>query len=152
MADDLTSTELTHRDSRASEISRIAGQVVARLTARGETVACAESLTGGWLKATWLGVDRQLLAKHGAVHPAVAGDMALGVCRAAGSHWGLATTGVAGPGPSDGKPAGTAYVAVAVGARVCAVRELDIPGDRSAVRAGTVLAALALLVQQVDED
>jgi len=177
MADDLTSTELTHRDSRASEISRIAGQVVARLTARGETVACAESLTGGWLtaalidipgasvvvrgamvsyatdlKATWLGVDRQLLAQHGAVHPAVAGEMALGVCRAAGSHWGLATTGVAGPGPSDGKPAGTAYVAVAVGARVCAVRELDIPGDRSAVRAGTVLAALALLVQQVDED
>lgn len=162
-------------DSTRGEITRLARHLVQILTARGETVACAESLTGGWLtaalvdipgasvvvrggmvsyatdlKASWLGVDPELLAARGAVDPTVAAEMAQGVCRAAGSHWGLATTGVAGPGPSDGKVAGTAFVAVAVGARVIAVRELHCAGDRSQVRAATVLAALSLLAEQVD--
>ena len=95
MTDDLAATEPPHPDAAGSEISRIAGHVVARLTARGETVACAESLTGGWLtaalidipgasvvvrggmvsyatdlKAAWLGVDRHLLTEHLATQPA----------------------------------------------------------------------------------
>lgn len=166
---------LTSRGSASAEIAALARHVLASLTATGQTLACAESLTGGWLtaslidvpgasrvvrggmvsyatdlKASWLDVDPELLAARGAVDPTVAGDMALGVCRAAGSDWGLSTTGVAGPGPSEGKLAGTAYVAVAVGTGVLAVREVHIVGDRAQVRAATVVAALALLAEQVD--
>lgn len=115
-----------------------ARRVVARLVERSETVACAESLTGGLvtsrfvdvpgasavlrggivayatpLKAVLLGVDAGLLAERGAVDPEVARQMALGVRRVLGTDWGVATTGVAGPDPQDGQPVGTVHVAVA---------------------------------------
>ncbi|WP_460445883.1 CinA family protein [Angustibacter aerolatus] len=108
------------------------------LLAAGATVATAESLTGGMLgaaltavpgvsaayrggvvsyatdlKHALLGVDADLLAREGAVHPDVARAMALGVRDRLGADWGIATTGVAGPDPQDGRPAGTVYVAVA---------------------------------------
>ncbi|MFG2307069.1 CinA family protein [Streptomyces sp. NPDC048566] len=115
-----------------------AAEVVRLLTVRGETLAVAESLTGGLvaaeltavpgaskafrgsvtayataLKHELLGVDATLLAQRGAVDPQVAADMATGVRRALGADWGIATTGVAGPDPQDGQPVGTVYVAVA---------------------------------------
>ncbi|MGV9252910.1 CinA family protein [Streptomyces sp. NPDC003697] len=114
-----------------------AADVVRLLAGRGETVAVAESLTGGLvaaeitsvpgaskvfrgsvtayateLKHLLLGVDATLLAEHGAVHPQVAAQMAAGVRRALGTDWGIATTGVAGPDPQDGQPVGTVFVAV----------------------------------------
>ncbi|MET7384127.1 CinA family protein [Streptomyces sp. NPDC005529] len=115
-----------------------ATEVVRLLTVRGETLAVAESLTGGLvaaeltavpgaskafrgsvtayateLKHQLLGVDATLLAQRGAVDPQVAAQMAAGVRRALGADWGIATTGVAGPDPQDGQPVGTVYVAVA---------------------------------------
>lgn len=112
--------------------------LVARLTRLGQTVGCAESLTGGLvvarlvdtpgasvvvrggvvayatdLKSSVLGVDAVLLAERGAVDPEVARQMALGARRVLGADWGLATTGVAGPDPQDGMPVGCVYVAVA---------------------------------------
>ncbi|MEW2162343.1 CinA family protein [Streptomyces sp. NPDC007084] len=115
-----------------------AAEVVRLLTGRGETLAVAESLTGGLvaaevtavpgaskafrgsvtayatqLKHELLGVDATLLAQRGAVDPQVAAQMAAGVRRALGADWGIATTGVAGPDPQDGQPVGTVYVAVA---------------------------------------
>ncbi|MEV7195632.1 CinA family protein [Streptomyces sp. NPDC093510] len=108
------------------------------LAARGETLAVAESLTGGLvaaeitsvagaskvfrgsvtayateLKRDVLGVDGTLLDERGAVDPEVARQMADGVRKVLGADWGLATTGVAGPDPQDGQPVGTVYVAVA---------------------------------------
>jgi nicotinamide-nucleotide amidase len=151
-----------------------AASIVAELTARSETVAVAESLTGGLvvarlvdvagaslvvrggvvayaadLKASLLGVDPALLARVGTVDAEVAEQMAVGVRERLGATWGLATTGVAGPGPQEGHPAGTAYVAIARAGADCAVRRLDLPGDRTEVREATVTAVLELLAARL---
>ncbi|MGW5045671.1 CinA family protein [Streptomyces griseoluteus] len=114
-----------------------ATELVRLLTVNGETLAVAESLTGGLvaaeitsvpgasqvfrgsvtayateLKHQLLGVDAGLLERSGAVDPQVAAQMAAGVREALGADWGIATTGVAGPDPQDGQPVGTVYVAV----------------------------------------
>ena len=118
-------------------MSSAATELVRLLTVRGETLAVAESLTGGLvaaeitgvpgasrvfrgsitayateLKHRLLGVDATLLDQRGAVDPQVAGQMAAGVRKVLGADWGIATTGVAGPDPQDGQPVGTVFVAV----------------------------------------
>ena len=148
-----------------------AADLVARLTSAGQTVAVAESLTGGLvaaaltdipgasvvvrggvlaystdLKAQVLGVDEGLLARVGAVDAEVAEQMARGVRLLMGSTYGLATTGVAGPDQVDGKPVGTVYVAV-VGLDFSRVKALSLSGNRGDVRAQSVLAVLSLLAE-----
>lgn len=109
------------------------------LREREETVAVAESCTGGLIGAALtaipgasdyfeaglttyaygaklgqLGVSREALDGHGAVSEPVALEMARGVRDVTGSTWGVATTGVAGPsGGSDETPVGTVFVAIA---------------------------------------
>ncbi|AXB49199.1 damage-inducible protein [Amycolatopsis albispora] len=149
-----------------------AHEVVAALIRRGETVATAESLTAGLvcaaltevpgssevvrgglvvyatdLKATLAGVDPDLLAARGAVDPEVAAQLAAGARTRCGADWGLGLTGVAGPAGQDGVSPGTVHVGLA-GPAGSITRELRIPGDRAAVRAGSVAAALALLGEQ----
>jgi nicotinamide-nucleotide amidase len=158
---------------RASELARLA---IRLLTGRGETVAVAESLTGGLLaaaltaipgasaavrggvvayateiKASMLGVPAGLLERHGAVHPDVAAAMAAGVRTRMESDFGAATTGVAGPDPSDGKPVGTVYIAVS-GEGGTAVRALTLSGPRHQIRVATVERSLELLVGMLGED
>ena len=67
-----------------------------------------------------------------------------------GATGGVATTGVAGPEPSEGKAVGTVHVAVAGPAGV-ETRDLSLNGDRSMVREQTVDAALSLLVGRLGE-
>jgi nicotinamide-nucleotide amidase len=154
----------------------LARTAIELLTASGRTVAVAESLTGGLvtgaltsiagasvvvrggvvayateLKAALLGVPGDLLARQGPVDPDVAIGMAAGVRRLLGASYGVATTGVAGPGPADGKPQGTVFVAVA-GLPGIICEGLDLPGDRQQVRHGTVRCALSLLVRALRED
>ena len=141
--------------------------LVADLRAAGHTVAAAESLTGGLVTATLVdvagasavvrgavvayqpdlkirlvGVDADLVAREGTVNAAVAEQLAQGVRHELGATWGLGTTGVAGPGPSEGHPAGTVHVAVA-GPDGVTSRRLDLTGDRTTVRRGAVRAVLA---------
>jgi PncC family amidohydrolase len=119
--------------------------VIRLLKSRGQTVATAESCTGGRLAAALtatagasgyfrggvvsysndvkidvLGVSRETLEQHGAVSKAVARQMATGVRRLTGADWAVATTGIAGPGGGSAeKPVGTLWVAVAGPARWC---------------------------------
>lgn len=152
-------------------------EVVRLLRERGETIATAESLTGGLLcaalvdvpgasdvvvgglvayatqvKTDVLGVDPDLVAARGTVDPDVAVAMAASVHHLLGSDWGVSTTGVAGPGPSEGKPAGTVHVGiVGPGAREVSM-PLALSGDRDEVRAATVAAALSHLVARLDPE
>ena len=117
----------------------LASVVIEKLRQRGETLAVAESCSGGGLGAALtavpgasdvflggviayanavkqglLGVDPLDLERWGAVSDPVAEAMALGARRVTGSDWALAITGVAGPGGgSDQKPVGLVHIAVA---------------------------------------
>ena len=144
-------------------------QLIADLTRRGLSIATAESLTGGGLvarlvdvpgashvvrggvctyavdtKASVLGVSESRLTLTGPVDEQVARQMAVGVRSLCGASIGLSTTGVAGPGPADGFPAGTVHIACAHPAGV-EHRLLHLEGDRAQVRAGAIDAALTLL-------
>jgi nicotinamide-nucleotide amidase len=157
----------------AAELAR---QVHGLLQARGQTVAVAESLTGGLvaaaltdipgasasfrgavvsyateLKALLLGVDEAMLARHGAVYGPVAEAMASGVRIRLKASYGLATTGVAGPEPQDGQPVGTVHVAVS-GANTTVVRTLALSGDRAQIRKLAVEHALGLLLGRLGEE
>ncbi|HEU4675050.1 MAG TPA: CinA family protein [Motilibacteraceae bacterium] len=152
------------------DVGALAARAVGALSARGLTVGTAESLTGGLvgaaltgvagssavyrggvvayatpLKAALLGVDAGLLEREGAVHPQVAQQMAEGARRVLGADVGLATTGVAGPDPQDGRPPGTVHVAVAT-AEGCRGLDLSLLGDRAGVREQAVRQLLGLLL------
>jgi len=170
-ADDVTGTAPPGHDT-GPDVRTSARDLVARLTERGDTVAVAESLTGGIVVATLvgvpgasavvrggvvayatpvkhtvLGVSSALLASNGAVDPEVARQMASGVRAAlavdgAPATWGISTTGVAGPDPQDGQPVGTVFVGIA-DADGAQAYELHLDGDRDAIRWATVSELLA---------
>ena len=142
------------------------GVVHELLAAAGQTVAVAESLTGGLLgaaltarpgssasyrggvvvyatdlKHTLTGVPADVLTEHGAVSEQTALALARGVRERLGADWGLAVTGVAGPDEQEGQPVGTVFVGIA-GPAGEHVRRLRLPGDRDRVRALTVTQAL----------
>ncbi|WP_326560291.1 CinA family protein [Micromonospora sp. NBC_01796] len=150
-----------------------AAAAVHPLAERGETLAVVESLTGGLLAATIVdiagvssvfrgglvvyatdlkeslaGVPAELLAARGPVDADVAVALAEGGRRRCGADWCLATTGVAGPEPQNGRPVGLVYVAVA-GPGGTQVRELRLGGGRDQIRAHTVTEALRLLVDRL---
>ena len=145
------------------------------LRARGWRMATAESCTGGliaaactavagssdWFergfvtysnaaKAELLGVDAPLIAAQGAVSEPVARAMAAGALARAPVQVAVAVTGIAGPGgATPGKPVGTVWLALALAdGRVNAWR-LQLAGDRAAVRAQTVHAALQAVLDQL---
>jgi nicotinamide-nucleotide amidase len=170
-------TSAPERDGTAGDSTYdLAREAIELLTAAGQTIAVAESLTGGLLaaaltsvagasvvvrggviayatelKTVLLGVPAGLLARHGAVHPEVAAAMANGVRQRLGATYGAATTGVAGPGPAEGKPQGTVFIAVE-GPAGPASAALQLAGERGDVREGSVRAVLSLLVSALRED
>ncbi|RRD06073.1 nicotinamide-nucleotide amidohydrolase family protein [Arachnia propionica] len=127
------------------------------------SVATAESLTAGLVSATLadisgastvllggvvayspalkrelLGVSREVLETHGTVHAEVARQMARGAQRRLGADLALATTGVAGPGPAEGHPPGTGFIALALPSDETLARPFTLTGSRNEIRAKVV--------------
>jgi nicotinamide-nucleotide amidase len=154
-----------------------AARLHAVLRDRQQTVAVAESLTGGLvaaaltgtpgasatfrgglvvyatdLKASLAGVSEDLLARVGAVDPGVALELARGVRSRLAATWGLGVTGVAGPEPQDGRPVGTVFLAV-VGPRNAGetVSELQLAGGRNSIRSQTVEHVVTLLLNVAEQ-
>lgn len=146
--------------------------LVRLLTERKQTLALAESCTGGFLahrvtnvpgasavllsglvtysneaKEHWLGVRPLTLASHGAVSEAVAREMAEGARSRTQADYALAITGIAGPaGGTRGKPVGTVHIALATAWNTTAVHRLN-PYDRETFKYVTSQQALELLRQ-----
>jgi nicotinamide-nucleotide amidase len=150
--------------------------IIKTLRERNETVATAESLTGGLvcatltgvpgssavvrgglvvyatqLKATLAGVNPHALEKHGAVHPLIAEELAGGARRTCLATWGIGLTGVAGPDPQDGVEPGTVHIGLA-GPTGASLRKLEAAGDRHEIRSAAVRAALDLLRTRLDQE
>lgn len=176
-ADDADGSEdFEGTDDFGEDDDYLAAEVVSALTAAGQTVATAESLTGGLVcavltdvpgasvvvrgavvayatdvKSDLLDVSATLLASAGPVHPVVATTMARSVRARLATTYGLATTGVAGPDPQGEQPVGTVYVAVD-GPDGSSVERHRFGGDRMDIRAATVTAALRLLLAEAGAD
>ena len=144
------------------------GAVGAMLKERGLTLATMESCTGGLLASTItdvagssayfkggfvsytaemkvaLGVDAELVARHGVVSAEVAQDMARACRQRLGADIGIGITGVAGPDPLEGKPPGTIHIGLDDGAAPQVISYTFAQG-RAATKRRAVTTALALL-------
>lgn len=140
--------------------------ILETLISRGESISVAESLTGGGLaqaltslpgssqifrgsvtayqaeiKNSVLEVPLELISEMGVVSEEVAVAMAAGVRDLMGSTWAISTTGVAGPGPIEGIPAGTVWVAI--DGPISQTLQLELSGTREIVRNATIAGAIA---------
>jgi nicotinamide-nucleotide amidase len=155
-------------DDGQARLEALAAEVGDRLRERGERLATAESCTGGWVaqcataiagssdwfergfvtysneaKTEMLGVAPDTLARHGAVSPATALEMAAGALRHSHAQWALAITGIAGPsGGSAEKPVGTVCFAWAGPDGLADGETRHFPGDRASVRCAAAEHAL----------
>ncbi len=145
-----------------------------KLLNRGQTLAVAESCTGGAIAAKFtaiagasayfecgvvsysnsskesvLGVSRASLEKHGAVSEQIALEMADGVKRISGADYAIATTGIAGPtGGSDEKPVGTVWFGIATPERTFAV-QIHSGSERSQIIGRATATAISLLNDEI---
>ena len=145
--------------------------VVQTLTSRNETVATAESCTGGFLahritnvpgssavflagyvtyaneaKVSTLGIPEFLISEHGAVSEPVARAMAESARQQSGASYSLATTGIAGPGGGSAeKPVGTVFIALASAGGETVVKRRKFLSDRDAFKQLATQAALEML-------
>jgi nicotinamide-nucleotide amidase len=150
-------------------------KIVRLLTERKQTLALAESCTGGYIshrltnvpgasavfscglvtysneaKQTFLSVRAETLAQFGAVSEPVAREMAEGARRAGRTDYAIAVTGIAGPGGgTPEKPVGTVFIALAT-ARETRVSRCFNPGERLAFKQATSQQALEQLEAVLD--
>ena len=140
-------------------------EIIRTLGESNESLATAESITAGGLssaitsvegssqiflgalvayqdqiKTNVLGIEETVIATHTVYSQEVAVAMAQAVREKFGATWAIATTGVAGPGPTDGVPSGTVWVAI--DGPVTQSLELSLSGGRESVRNATVATAI----------
>ncbi|WP_406850183.1 CinA family protein [Chromobacterium phragmitis] len=154
---------------------QLAADLGKALQARGESVATAESCTGGMIAAAitdvagssgWfshgivsygnqakqqlLGVQATSLMDHGAVSERVVREMAAGAQGLAGADWAVAVSGIAGPdGGSPEKPVGLVWLAIAHPGGQTEAWSRQFGGNRQSVREQTVAEALTRLIERV---
>jgi nicotinamide-nucleotide amidase len=145
--------------------------IVKLLTERKQTLAVAESCTGGFLahritnvpgasavflagfvtysnkaKTEMLGVDPRIIADHGAVSGEVARAMAEGAREKTNATFALATTGIAGPGGgTEEKPVGTVFIALAAEGQPTKIERRFFPDDRPTFKELATQTALEML-------
>ena len=168
------------RDAFSKSIYTTAGETleqvtVAALAAKAQTLATAESCTGGFLahritnvpgasavflaghvtysneaKMASLGVPAGLLQEHGAVSEPVAAAMAEGARLAASATYALSTTGIAGPdGGTEAKPVGTVLIALASALAETHVQRFFLKADRPTFKQLATQRALEMLRQRL---
>lgn len=147
----ITAKEFLHiLNEKGIDPKDLSQMVVDRLIEKGEKIATAESCTGGSIskritdvsgasavfdcgvcsygnniKNKVLGVKKETLETVGAVSPQTAMEMALGVRNLANSHYGIATTGIAGPtGGTKEKPVGLVYIGISSQKNTYAIKAL----------------------------
>ncbi len=162
----------------AGEDCETLAELVAQLcTSKGLSLSTAESCTGGYLasrltalpgcsayfrggvvaysnevKETLLGVSHDTLAQHGAVSEETALEMARGAQQRLGSHYALASTGIAGPdGGTAAKPVGTVWIALATPQGTVAELQQLGGSDRQRVIERTANRAFSLLIKAIRE-
>ena len=149
----------------------MAAKVLAACRAKGLTIACAESCTGGLLaaaltdvagssdvfergfvtysnaaKVEMLGVLPETIEAYGAVSEQVAGEMAMGALTHSSASMAISITGVAGPGPSENKPEGRVCFGVAMAGQKTKVMTVEFGAlGRDRVRKAATHHALSLL-------
>jgi nicotinamide-nucleotide amidase len=156
------------------DVGSVENAVLEELRRDGETLAVAESCTGGLIskritdisgasdvflggavtyaneaKIKMLGVSEETLRKHGAVSEETAIEMSRGIRRVTGSDFGISTTGIAGPtGGSEEKPVGTVYISVD-SKYGSAVKKLTLSPmrDREYIRMVSATLALYLVLE-----
>ncbi len=155
----------------AQDLASLASVLASSLLQRQECLATAESCTGGWVakvctdlpgssawfergfvtysnesKCELLGVSAATLEQEGAVSEATVREMAAGALNHSRAQWGLAISGIAGPGGgSDEKPVGTVWFAWSGPDSWMVSRCYCFDGDRDAVRRQAVATALTVL-------
>ncbi len=161
--------------SFSGTIPELAHRLVEALAGRGLRLITAESCTAGMLgasvagapgsskvlegsiatycsdmKCDVLGVDRALIERETPYHPDVAKGMAEGaLARVPGGSLALSVTGVAGPGPDQGKPAGLVFIGAALRGEPAVAEEHRFEGRPQQVLAAAVVAALRLGLKMV---
>ena len=159
-------------------IQKLSKIIVQRCTELKQYVVTAESCTGGLIagaitdiagssaaldrgfvtysneaKAEMLGVPAEMIEEHGAVSEEVAQAMVIGALAHSRASFGVAVTGVAGPGGGSAeKPVGLVYIAAATKEpqRVVVSRELFPDDGRASIREATVRQALTMLLDQLE--
>jgi len=160
-----------------TSLEQLVTRLATQLLAAGQRVCTAESCTGGLIAKTFtdlagssdwfergfvtysdeakhemLAVPASIIEDYGAVSEPVATAMVRGALRYSHADFAIAVTGVAGPGGGSAeKPVGTVWVAVASAEQQNA-RLYQFDGERDAVRAATLIAALELLLGIMDPD
>ncbi|AVT59971.1 nicotinamide-nucleotide amidase [Pectobacterium versatile] len=155
-----------------ADILRLSALVGEKLKARGATLTCAESCTGGWLaksitdiagssgwfdygfvtysnlaKQRLVNVNAETLERNGAVSEAVVNEMAAGALQAADADFAISVSGVAGPdGGSEEKPVGTVWFGFTDKQGGAFAQTMRFSGDRNAVRLQSVHFALQTLL------
>jgi nicotinamide-nucleotide amidase len=162
--------ELLAKQIFGEEDDELEAVIVRQLTKRKQTLALAESCSGGAIahritnvpgasaillaglvtysnsaKQKFLGVSPETLEAHGAVSEAVAREMADGARRETGADFALSVTGIAGPGGgSEAKPVGTVFIGLAEAARTTVLKHFN-PYDRETFKQAATNQALEML-------